>query len=44
MMGGDLTVNRLGFGVMPITGDRIWVSPPTVTRRRRRRVARPSSA
>lgn len=27
-LGGDLTVNRLGFGAMRITGDGIWGDPP----------------
>src|SRR6266540_7202380 len=26
-VGGALTVNRLGFGAMPITGDGIWGQP-----------------
>src|SRR5438045_9614896 len=26
-IGGDLSVNRLGFGAMRITGDRIWGWP-----------------
>jgi pyridoxine 4-dehydrogenase len=29
-IGGDLTVNRLGFGAMRITGRGIWGSPPDV--------------
>jgi aryl-alcohol dehydrogenase-like predicted oxidoreductase len=28
VLGGDLTVNRLGFGAMRITGDGIWGDPP----------------
>ncbi|GAA2590733.1 aldo/keto reductase [Dactylosporangium fulvum] len=28
-VGGDLTVNRLGFGAMRITGDGIWGEPPS---------------
>ncbi|MET7399599.1 aldo/keto reductase [Dactylosporangium sp. NPDC005572] len=28
-VGGDLTVNRLGFGAMRITGDGIWGAPPS---------------
>ncbi|GAA5190372.1 aldo/keto reductase [Rugosimonospora acidiphila] len=28
-LGGDLTVNRLGFGAMRITGDGIWGDPPS---------------
>jgi aryl-alcohol dehydrogenase-like predicted oxidoreductase len=28
-VGGDLTVNRLGFGAMRITGDGIWGDPPS---------------
>ena len=27
-VGGDLTVNRLGFGAMRITGPGIWGEPP----------------
>src|SRR5580692_8999436 len=27
-VGGDLTVNRLGFGAMRITGEGIWGEPP----------------
>jgi len=27
-VGGDLTVNRLGFGAMRITGDGVWGGPP----------------
>ncbi len=27
-IGGDLTVNRLGYGAMRITGDGIWGAPP----------------
>ncbi len=27
-LGGDLTVNRMGFGAMRITGDGIWGPPP----------------
>ncbi|HLI01111.1 MAG TPA: aldo/keto reductase [Acidimicrobiales bacterium] len=27
-LGGDLTVNRLGFGAMRITGEGIWQDPP----------------
>jgi pyridoxine 4-dehydrogenase len=27
-IGGDLTVNRLGFGAMRITGDGVWGAPP----------------
>ena len=27
-IGGDITVNRLGFGAMRITGDGIWGEPP----------------
>ena len=29
-IGGDLTVNRLGFGAMRITGRGIWGEPPDV--------------
>ena len=28
-IGGDLTVNRMGFGAMRITGDGIWGDPPS---------------
>ncbi len=28
-VGGDLTVNRLGFGAMRITGSGIWGDPPS---------------
>jgi pyridoxine 4-dehydrogenase len=31
-IGGDLTVNRLGFGAMRITGDGIWGDPPDAER------------
>src|SRR5450755_3232641 len=31
-VGGDLTVNRLGFGAMRITGDGIWGEPPDAGR------------
>ncbi|MDQ1541854.1 MAG: pyridoxine 4-dehydrogenase, partial [Actinomycetota bacterium] len=27
-VGGDLTVNRLGYGAMRITGPGIWGEPP----------------
>src|SRR6201989_1673130 len=27
-VGGDLTVNRLGYGAMRITGDGVWGDPP----------------
>ena len=27
-IGGDLTVNRLGFGAMRVTGPGIWGDPP----------------
>ena len=30
-VGGDLTVNRLGFGAMRITGPGIWGDPPDRT-------------
>ena len=26
-IGGDMTVNRLGFGAMRVTGDGIWGAP-----------------
>src|SRR5438309_5274420 len=28
VIGGDLTVHRLGYGAMRITGDGIWGEPP----------------
>src|SRR5271170_2566465 len=28
-LGGDLTVNRLGFGAMRITGSGVWGEPPS---------------
>jgi hypothetical protein len=28
-LGGDLTVNRLGYGAMRITGKGVWDRPPT---------------
>src|ERR1700742_2753911 len=28
-LGGDLTVNRMGFGAMRITGSGIWGAPPS---------------
>src|SRR5437763_4118346 len=28
LLGGDLLVNRLGFGAMRLTGEGIWGSPP----------------
>ena len=31
-LGGDLTVNRLGFGAMRITGSGIWGDPPDLER------------
>lgn len=34
-IGGDLTVNRLGFGAMRITGDGIWGEPRDVEEARR---------
>ena len=33
-VGGDLTVNRLGFGAMRITGPGIWGDPPDRDRQR----------
>ncbi len=30
-IGGDLTVNRLGYGAMRITGEGIWGPRPTTT-------------
>ena len=33
-VGGDLTVNRLGFGAMRITGEGIWGEPPDLGRAR----------
>src|SRR5512147_1833372 len=34
-LGGDLTVRRLGFGAMRITGEGIWGDPPDVEAARR---------
>lgn len=34
-IGGDLSVNRLGFGAMRITGQRIWGEPPDAAEARR---------
>jgi len=31
-VGGDLTVNRLGFGAMRITGEGVWGAPPDLDR------------
>jgi pyridoxine 4-dehydrogenase len=31
-IGGDLTVNRMGFGAMRITGDGVWGDPPDIDR------------
>ncbi|HTW02553.1 MAG TPA: aldo/keto reductase [Streptosporangiaceae bacterium] len=33
-IGGDLTVNRMGFGAMRITGDGVWGDPPDRDRAR----------
>jgi pyridoxine 4-dehydrogenase len=33
-IGGDLTVNRMGFGAMRITGDGVWGDPPDRARAR----------
>ena len=33
-VGGDLTVNRLGFGAMRITGPGVWGDPPDRDRAR----------
>jgi aryl-alcohol dehydrogenase-like predicted oxidoreductase len=33
-IGGDLTVNRMGFGAMRITGDGVWGDPPDMDRAR----------
>ncbi len=30
MIGGDLTVNRMGYGAMRITGDGIWGEPKDI--------------
>ena len=35
VMGGDLTVNRLGFGAMRLTGDGIWGEPKNPDEARR---------
>ena len=32
-LGGDFTVNRLGFGAMRVTGEGIWGWPPIDRRR-----------
>ena len=32
-LGGDFTVNRLGFGAMRLTGKGVWGRPPTATKR-----------
>lgn len=29
---GDLSVNRMGFGAMRLTGEGIWGPPPTLPR------------
>ena len=29
-IGGDITINRLGFGAMRITGDGIWGDPKDI--------------
>jgi aryl-alcohol dehydrogenase-like predicted oxidoreductase len=34
-IGGDLTVNRLGFGAMRLTGDGIWGEPRDIEEARR---------
>ena len=34
-IGGDLTVNRLGFGAMRLTGEGIWGEPTNPTEARR---------
>ena len=34
-IGGDLTVRRLGYGAMRITGEGIWGDPPDVESARR---------
>jgi aryl-alcohol dehydrogenase-like predicted oxidoreductase len=33
-IGGDLTVNRLGFGAMRVTGDGVWGDPPDLDQAR----------
>ena len=43
-VGGDITVNRLGFGAMRITGKGIWGEPADPARRGGRCGACPSSA
>ena len=45
-IGGDLTVNRLGFGAMRITGDGIWGWPadrPNALKVLRRAISAPIS-
>ncbi|MGH9639582.1 MAG: hypothetical protein ACRD3Y_05940, partial [Bryobacteraceae bacterium] len=34
-IGGDLTVNRLGFGAMRLTGDGIWGEPQDIDEARK---------
>jgi len=43
-IGGDLSVNRMGYGAMRITGPGIWAEPPDqITSRRRQHSAGPLS-
>ena len=42
-VGGDLTVNRLGFGAMRITGHGIWGEPASRDEPRRRSFAATSN-
>jgi hypothetical protein len=35
LLGGDLLVNRLGFGAMRLTGEGIWGWPPIARTRRK---------
>ena len=42
-IGDDLTVNRMGFGAMRLTGRGIW-GPPPIDRKRSESSAAPSSS
>lgn len=42
-VGGDITVNRLGFGAMRVTGNGIWGNPPDLRAAREHCDAFPSS-
>jgi pyridoxine 4-dehydrogenase len=43
-LGGDLRINRLGYGAMQLTGEGVWGPPPTRTRRSAFFVAQSSRA